>query len=738
MPDFDNTWNPAQGTPYLHWFETQELGKYREFTGSIVDFPAVPFAGDLGRSPQDTVGGLSAPAQSPLFPPARIPIPGDVKNDNDVSDWTPPLDKLGNVPANAVIVGIVDEGIGVANARFRHPVGTRVLSAWQQGSTFAAQWHLPFGREIYRDEIDAGLAKLARGEVDEPGLYRQWGMIELDKPLGMRTLSRRMSHGTHVLDVLTGENPETLTKDEAMRRPIIAVNLPARQTVGGSGMFLEYFMMMGVARIVHIADKLWDHLHSGAHLGQPQGFPIAINISYGQQAGPKDGSGIFYAWLRDLVGAREDSGRPPLRLTFSAGNDNLSRANALCPLGPKAEGALTWRIQPGDQSSNFAEVWTEPVEITLPDDKCPLALEDDLGATTLRKIARRLAGLYPSPLAISVEPPGQTVDPKEGIHARHMDIEPAARVGDAVMRIYCQYVIVDDQGEVIYSLSQGQENVRSGTARLRYRFLICVPPTENVEKQGATVPPGPWRIRLRNLTDRPVLAQCGVQVDYELEPGSVAERRSYFDGAGYFEPAAGTSPRRAGLRRDSYAYPVGDPFDPADGLQERNPPASPVQRRGTSNSLVTARDPLTNVIVAGAYRKTDGWPAGTSSTAVYPPTRGAGGAPRPGSVTAAFVTEDGPGHFGVLGSGSLSGSVTAMTGTSFAAAEAGRCVIAQLLEWERAKPDDSLGDIRAISFAALAHEAGQGGLWRGRAHGMKAGAGRLPQMAQSARRARKG
>ena len=71
-----------------------------------------------------------------------------------------------------------------------------------------------------------------------------------------------------------------------------------------------------------------------------------------------------------------------------------------------------------------------------------------------------------------------------------------------------------------------------------------------------------------------------------------------------------------------------------------------------------------------SYRNSDGKPASYSATGIGKKT-GEGNSAAP---TAAFPTDDGAAHFGILSAGAANGSVVAMQGTSFASAQATRFI----------------------------------------------------------------
>lgn len=661
-------WPADQMSPYVHWW--QEVGNSGFLDrGEIVrDDKSVPLSGVPEKAP-----GLARMRQgmSPYFgADVAVPMPGAVANPDTLypEDWTP--DTLGarvpRVPRDAVITAVIDEGIALGHPRFRAADGrTRVLASWQQGATFDASQatYLPFGQELYAEDIDHLLTQHSDGgdltrALDETGFNRAARLDEPTQPHGVRAGSRRLSHGTAVLDLAAGADARGMDPDALARRPIIAVNLPRRSTIGMAGTFLEFYSIYALNRIVALADQIWREQHGGKG-----GFPIVVNLSYGQQAGPKDGHSPFEVEIARLQRSRPDGA--PLEVVMPAGNDNLMRCHARKKMRPGKESFDEhWRIQPEDHSSNFVEVWTE-------------ASSD---------------GDPTHPLEIRVQSPeGEAVSHWRGQHGQAIDIGADAR-------IYCQQLN-----------RNGQDGERS---KFRFRYVICVPPTADDARAtgtGRKASAGLWHIHLQGQT-RPGHVYMNVQVDQSAEPDGERSRRSYFDNAGYRKY------RDSGRLRDTFEYPLRDPDDVSTSNLEPWD-RSHVQRKGTINSIAVHW----GILTVGSYRASDGRPSPFSATGYWPPYAPHKNGP---ALDIALPADESPTQRGIWAAGTSAGSVDRFRGTSFSAASATRLVVDRILAaLDAGKPPGRVVD--RIKSQAAGMEARLPETW-GAAARDKIGLGRFP------------
>ncbi|WP_298837958.1 S8 family serine peptidase [uncultured Roseobacter sp.] len=261
------------------------------------------------------------------------------------------------LPEPTAIVGIIDHGINIFHERFRHRTsGTRIAAAWMQGAVREAD-RLPFGREWLQADVEEALT--ATGG-DEDSLLRLAG----DDPAApaFSPLSQRTSHGTHVLDVAAGFDPQHTDGDTL---PIIAVSLPPVVTRETAGSMLALPFALGLEYIADRARRLMRQTGTVV--------PVIVNFSLGLTGGPRNGLHRLEQTIarvaerhRSQIEELMDTEDAPFTVVVAAGNNNLSQGHARStPAGTSL--GVNWQLQPGDPTANFLEIRLSPEEDPLPE-----------------------------------------------------------------------------------------------------------------------------------------------------------------------------------------------------------------------------------------------------------------------------------------------------------------------------------------------------------------------------------
>jgi hypothetical protein len=517
----------------------------------------------------------------------------------------------GEPQAGTVVVGIVDDGLAFANARFRTAGGqTRVEHIWLQDGepNNPAAGRYGYGRSLSKANIDDELRRHS-GFVDEDEVY----VSLCPTPYGAsRSLARRGSHGTLVMDIACGYEPGCAPRTEGMRgddhRPIVCVQLPLSTSDDTSGASLDTFVVDGVRYILDKADEIARSRECGR-------LPVVINFSYGTAAGPHDGTSNIERAIGDLIRARRGTSAP-LEVVVPAGNSRLQRGHAVVKFEGRRgeEGStkiLSWRVLPDDRTTSHLEIWLPP--------------------TPQRQAESRLS--------LNVEPPGgkRMKEPME----EH--IRPFRVWGEKPEEGMCY---------VRYCYVPAPTN--------RGMFLVTVKPTVPLEQEDATgsfkpghldvaAPAGEWKIVLENCSlESGDEVHAWIQRDDTRYGQLPFGRQSYFDDAEYMM--------------------FGD-----DGrVPQDDSEASLVKRAGTLNGIATD----TAMIVVGGFRRKDSPPADYS---------GEGPALSRKGPDAAAVSDESFIRRGVLATGTRSGSIIGLTGTSVAAPQIARLVACRMAQ---GKPAD--------------------------------------------------
>ena len=297
---------------------------------------------------------FASPDQEPETYPGRLDVleigsPIEAAQSPRMFDAPPESDF--SLSSTQPIVATIDDGIGFLNNRFRFNTGdpgqrqrTRFHAVWIQAFRTIlipgfGKFYILTGAVLHQSEIDM---LLARGDkLDEEAVYRSINsvLIELGEH---RSTEYQFTHGTHVLDIAAGADPEGNAPEQHW--PLIAVQLPPEAVDNTAGTQLEPLVVQGVRWILYQAEQI-----NGDS-------PVVINVSLGTLAGPKDGTKpIEYLVARELREWQTRTGRCA-RVVYSFGNDRLGRQVARFDIPAEEHRQIDWRILPDDYSASFAEI----------------------------------------------------------------------------------------------------------------------------------------------------------------------------------------------------------------------------------------------------------------------------------------------------------------------------------------------------------------------------------------------
>ena len=255
----------------------------------------------------------------------EIGLVTDVPPDPDAAAESP-----ASVEAAAVVIGVIDDRLGIANARFRAGDSTRLLGFWNQADRRAGgAW--VHGHVHGRAALDAAFAAASAraGGFDETAVYAA---------LGYEEVRHRLTHGTHVLDLAGGADA-----GEAFAPPLVAVQLPGDAIQDTSCASTTVYLLDALRFVLAHADAASASAGPGA---------AVVNLSIGNTAGPHDGSSIFERALAELIAARGN-----LDVVMAAGNSYLARGHAEVALAPGTTALPDWHVLADDGTPSFLELW---------------------------------------------------------------------------------------------------------------------------------------------------------------------------------------------------------------------------------------------------------------------------------------------------------------------------------------------------------------------------------------------
>src|SRR5262249_22516355 len=315
-------------------------------------------------------------------------------------------------------------------------------------------------------QID-GFFALSRhgGLVDEDEVYRRAGYGYA--VTGHKSWARRATHGAHVMDLACGLAPSQVL---AHSPRIIGVPLPNSGTSDPSGTHLAAFVFSALYYILtrgHLLELQY---------GTPR-LPVVVNLSYGRNQGPHDGTSDFETAIDLATVALRTIGRR-FTMVLPAGNSHLTQGHAHFGLdqGPTRPETLEWRALPDDATSSILEVW----------------LPAGAGATQVKVQVQMPDG--------TVFPPTQT----------STNFPPSSSVP---------------------LLEMAYPGLLPGSGRIPIVFTML--PTTILDPTKPIGPTGIWRITLENVGTTPLWIDCWIARDDTPFGYPIRGRQSRFEDALY-------------------------------------------------------------------------------------------------------------------------------------------------------------------------------------------------------------
>lgn len=255
-----------------------------------------------------------------------------------------------------LILGVIDDGCPFARQGLRSAKATRVVLLWDQNPVNKTDKFARYGRVLPATKLNSKL------NMPDVSAY---------ETLGMKNLRRRATHGAHVLDVLAGPVPArsrvspsrfaleggdgsahqpppwARANDPASKAPIVFVQLPDKAIEDPTGRWLARYALDGLDFIIDNAKKVWN--------GKTKVKKLVVNLSWGPQTGPHDGSSLLELAFDQRIAACAKLGIA-LHITLPAGNSYEARAHGQFKLSSGCQ-SLTWQVMPDALHPQFLEVW---------------------------------------------------------------------------------------------------------------------------------------------------------------------------------------------------------------------------------------------------------------------------------------------------------------------------------------------------------------------------------------------
>lgn len=305
---------------------------------------------------------------------------------------------LGVSAVDGVLLGCIDDGLPLANAAFFDSGKNRVVRFWNQNDEASVAGKTPgtrlddpagtnfhYGRELLTPVLNEDALPTAANQSDESAYYES---------VRLRALSRRVTHGAHVLDLLAGPEParsrisvsrdrygggdgssskpaeRRIESSRASRAPLVLVQLPKYAIEDPSGRWLGRNVLDGLHYILQTAGS--------SEQTDPSIRQVVVNVSWGPQTGPRDGSSLLEQAMDELVSSQ--NGRR-LDIVLAAGNSRIARAQAEFESGAGCR-RLVWCVPPGLERPSQLEIWW-PAAVTADEARITVTAPD--GTQTLTK-----------------------------------------------------------------------------------------------------------------------------------------------------------------------------------------------------------------------------------------------------------------------------------------------------------------------------------------------------------------
>lgn len=235
-----------------------------------------------------------------------------------VQSHGPETSARNNLTGKGVIVGILDSGVDYRHPDFIDASGkSRILTYWDQSLSYDGNNRYGFGYIFSQEELNALLdEKNTEGNMPEPS--RDFG-----------------GHGTHIAGICAGNGRASAGKNHGVAPE--AYLLVVKLKNEGESVFTDYAnLMMAVDYAVNYARE--------------NNYPLALNISYGSNDGPHDGSGLMERYLENCIFYGKNT------VTIATGNEGLSRRHSAFHVKERETRKISFSVAPGE-TSLYLQLW---------------------------------------------------------------------------------------------------------------------------------------------------------------------------------------------------------------------------------------------------------------------------------------------------------------------------------------------------------------------------------------------
>ena len=237
----------------------------------------------------------------------------------------------GTLTGRGTAIAILDSGVDYRHPDFCTADGaTRILTYWDQTLDYDGMNRYGVGRIFSREELDRLLTAAAGSGAPGSGTPGEQSVSAPATEAPLPEPSADFSgHGTHIAGICAGNGRASggRNRGAAPESSLLVVKLKN----DADSVFTDYAnLMMAVDYVVRFASDA--------------ALPLSINISYGSNDGPHDGSGLMERYLNNCIFYGKNV------VVTATGNEGISRRHSHVQVSEDTQNAVPFSVAPGENS----------------------------------------------------------------------------------------------------------------------------------------------------------------------------------------------------------------------------------------------------------------------------------------------------------------------------------------------------------------------------------------------------
>lgn len=237
----------------------------------------------------------------------------------------------GTLTGRGTAIAILDSGVDYRHPDFCTADGaTRILTYWDQTLDYDGMNRYGVGRIFSREELDRLLTAAAGSGAPGSGTPGEQAVSAPATEAPLPEPSADFSgHGTHIAGICAGNGRASggRNRGAAPESSLLVVKLKN----DADSVFTDYAnLMMAVDYVIRFASDA--------------ALPLSINISYGSNDGPHDGSGLMERYLNNCIFYGKNV------VVTAIGNEGISRRHSHVQVSEDTQNAVPFSVAPGENS----------------------------------------------------------------------------------------------------------------------------------------------------------------------------------------------------------------------------------------------------------------------------------------------------------------------------------------------------------------------------------------------------